>query len=98
MKGKFLSTALLAIALSVGAANAQVYVRIGPPAPVREVVPVRPSPRHVWVAGYHRWDGGRYVWVPGYYAVPPRPYYSRWVPGHWRETRHGWVWIEGRWR
>ena len=35
------------------------------PAPVVEVVTVRPSPRHVWVKGHHVWEGGRWVWLPG---------------------------------
>jgi hypothetical protein len=29
--------------------------------------------------------------------MPPRPYYHRWVPGHWRSTPRGYVWIEGHW-
>jgi len=63
---KLLFTAAFAVALLVPAANAAgVYVRVGPPRPVREVVMVRPSPRHVWVAGYHRWTGVRYDWAPG---------------------------------
>jgi hypothetical protein len=97
MKNKFLSTALLGLALAVGSANAQVYVRIGPPPPRREVIVERPSPRHIWVGGYYRWDGRAYVWMPGAWVVPPQPYYHRWVPGHWRETHHGWVWVEGHW-
>ncbi len=94
---KMLPTALLGLALAVGSANAQVYVRIGPPPPRHEVIVTRPSPRHVWVAGYHRWDGRAYVWVPGAWTVPPQPYYHRWVAGHWRETPHGWIWVEGHW-
>ena len=88
-----------ALTLSAAAAEAQVYVRIGPPPPVREVVPVRPvgHPNWVWQPGYHRWDGGRYVWVPGAYAAPPRPH-ARWVPGHWARRRSGWYWIDGHWR
>ncbi len=35
------------------------------PAPVAEVVTMRPSPRHVWVKGHHMWRGGAWVWVPG---------------------------------
>jgi hypothetical protein len=35
------------------------------PAPIAEVVTVRPSPRHVWVRGHHAWVGGKWVWVPG---------------------------------
>ena len=80
------------------AANAQVFVRIGPPPPrVHEVVPRPIHPGWVWQPGYHRWDGARYVWVPGVYAAPPRPG-VRWVPGHWRNTPRGYVWIEGHWR
>ena len=95
---KILSTGLLGLALAVGSANAQIYVRIGPPPPRREVVVVRPGPQYVWVAGYHRWDGNQYVWVPGAWVVPPQPYYRHWVAGHWRHERQGWVWVEGHWR
>jgi hypothetical protein len=96
---RLLSTAILAGALALGAASAQVYVRMGPPPPPpREYVPVRPGPRYVWVGGFQRWDGARYVYVPGRWVLPPRPYYHQWVPGHWRETRRGWVWVEGHWR
>ena len=35
------------------------------PAPVVEVVTVRPSPAHVWVKGHHVWENGRWVWIPG---------------------------------
>jgi hypothetical protein len=98
-RNKILSTALLGVALAVGSANAQVYVRIGPPPPPRrEVIVTRPGPGYVWVPGYHRWEGGAYVWVPGRWVLPPQPYYHRWVPGHWRETPRGWVWVEGHWR
>src|SRR5437763_290908 len=52
--------ALVALTLapaSPAAAGARVYVRIGPPVPVVETRVVAPSPRHVWIGGYHRWDG-----------------------------------------
>ena len=96
---KFVSTLLLGATLAVGAAEAQVYVRIGPPprAP-REVVPVRPGPRYVWVAGYHGWDGARYVWQPGAWVLPPEPHRSHWIPGHWRNSPRGYYWVEGHWR
>ena len=85
---------LLAGTLSAGA---QVYVHIGPPPPVREVIPPAPHPGWVWQGGYYRWDGARYVWVPGTYVAAPRPG-AVWVPGHWRNTPHGYVWVEGHWR
>jgi YXWGXW repeat-containing protein len=75
-----------------------VYVSIAPPAPIVEVVPVAPSPRHVWIAGYHRWDGRAYVWVPGHYVVPPHAHVV-WVSGHWAHHHsHGYYWVEGHWR
>ena len=94
---KFLLGAMLSAGIALSTANAQVVVRIGPPPPPREYAPVRPGPRHVWVAGYHRWDGRAYVWSPGTWVVPP-PRYHAWVPGRWRNTPRGYVWIDGRWR
>jgi hypothetical protein len=86
-----------AMFLAVGAAQAQVVVRIGPPPPPRVVIPVSPGPRYVWVDGYQRWNGRRYVWVPGYYAIPPR-HRAVWVRGQWVPRRRGYVWVPGYWR
>lgn len=95
---KALLSGLLCLFLSSTVSFAQVVVRIGPPPPVIVEHPgPPPSPRHVWVAGYHRWDGARYVWVPGYYAIPPRPH-AVWVPHHWVERHGTWVFVEGHWR
>ncbi|HEX6545092.1 MAG TPA: hypothetical protein VF023_02215 [Bryobacteraceae bacterium] len=95
---RLLSIAAFAIALTIGQANAaEVFVRFGPPRPPRQVVVVRPSPRHVWVPGYYRWVGGRYVWANGYWAVPPRPR-AVWIPGRWVHRHHGYVWVAGYWR
>lgn len=44
-----------------------VVVRPAPPAPRVEVIPRKPSPRHVWVPGEYRWRKNHYVWVPGHY-------------------------------
>jgi len=80
------------------AAGARIYVRIGPPAPVVEERIIAPSPRHVWIGGYHRWDGRAYVWVPGRWELPPSRYRT-WVPGHWvRHQRNGYYWVDGHWR
>lgn len=94
---KLLLGALLSAGIALSTASAQVYVRIGPPPPPREYVPVRPGPRHVWVAGYHRWDGRGYVWTPGTWVVPP-PHRHAWIPGHWRNTPRGYFWVDGHWR
>jgi WXXGXW repeat (2 copies) len=77
---------------------ARVYVSIAPPAPIVEVQTVAPSPGHVWIGGYHRWDGHAYVWAPGRWALPPRPH-AVWVAGHWSHHHvHGYYWVEGRWK
>ena len=79
-------------------AATRVYVRIAPPAPIAETRVVAPSPRHAWVAGYHRWNGHAYVWVPGRWDLPPA-HHRAWVPGHWvHHGHHGWYWVEGHWR
>lgn len=108
-KASLLVTAgLLALALAPPASAAprrvvvrkapgRVYVRVGPPAARVEVRTVAPSPRHVWIGGFHRWDGKAYVWVPGRWDLGPRAG-AVWVAGHWKNTPHGWEWIEGHWR
>jgi YXWGXW repeat-containing protein len=90
--------AVMVSAVSAWAApRGRVYVRVGPPAPIVEVRAVQPGQRHMWVAGYHRWDGRAYVWVPGAWALPPRPH-AVWVAPHWAHDRRGWYFVEGHWR
>ena len=86
------------LASSPALAAPRVYVTVAPPAPIVEVRVTAPSGRHVWVDGYHRWDGRGYVWVPGRWDLPPRAGHV-WVPGHWAHHRvHGHYWVEGHWR
>jgi hypothetical protein len=80
---KQLLTAVCGLFLTVGAANAQIVVRIGPPPP--RPVEVVPAPR----------EG--FVWVHGHYAHPPHRG-AVWYPGEWREEQGGHVWHEGYWR
>jgi hypothetical protein len=94
---KIALAALLAITLLPAASYAQVYVRVGPPAPIVEHRPVAPGRGYVWIGGYHRWDGGRYVWVPGRWDRPPREH-AVWVPHRWVHRHGGWVLVEGHWR
>ena len=68
-----------------------------PPAPIREVIPVRPSRRHVWVGGYWARRGGHYVWVSGHWALPPRAH-AVYVGPHWEHRGGGYIYIEGVWR
>ncbi|HKC25682.1 MAG TPA: hypothetical protein VKF32_13110 [Thermoanaerobaculia bacterium] len=87
-----------ALGSSPASARVRVYVNVAPPAPIVEVHPAAPGPRHIWIDGYHAWNGTAYVWTPGRWDLPPRER-ARWVPGHWRHHgRHGWYWVEGHWR
>jgi len=71
-----------------------VYVQVGPPAAVYEVVPARPHAGYVWVGGYYRWYGGRYTWVHGRYVQ----HAGNWCGGQWRHTpKRGYYWSNGRW-
>ncbi len=94
---KFLAAGILAFGLVAGANAAEVFVRVGPPRPHREVMVVRPGPRHVWIPGHYQWTHGRYMWVRGYWVMPPRPH-AVWVPGYWAPRHHGYVWVAGYWR
>lgn len=97
MLRKCLLSLLIGSGLIVGASAADIVVRIAPPHAVVERRGVAPSRRHVWVTGYHRWDGRAYVWEPGRWEVPPRAR-ARWVPAHWVRRSGGWVLVEGHWR
>ena len=86
-----------AAGLALSPAAAEVVVGVAPPRDVIETRIVAPSGRHVWIAGYHRWDGNAYVWAPGRWELPPRPH-ARWVAHRWVHRRRGYVLVEGRWR
>jgi hypothetical protein len=78
-------------------AAAQVYVRVGPPAPIVERRPPPPARDDAWHNGYWRWNGSRYVWAHGYYVHHPYGAHA-WVPGHWVHLRDGrWVFRDGHW-
>jgi hypothetical protein len=95
---KLFLTALFAVGLGIGVAQAaEVVVRIGPPRAIVEHRPPRPHHDHVWINGYHRWDGNAYVWVPGRWEAPPRPH-AVWVAPRWEHRHDGYVFVEGRWR
>ena len=80
------------------ASAARVYVKVEPPKVIVEERSPAPSPRHVWVTGYHRWDGKAYVWAPGGWQLPTKGH-SAWVEGHWSHHKsNGWYWVGGHWK
>jgi len=88
---------VFASALVFSAAGAEVVVRVAPPREIVETRAPAPSRAHVWIAGYHSWDGHAYVWVPGRWELPPRPH-AHWVKHHWVHRGGGYVLVEGHWR
>ncbi|HEX6793769.1 MAG TPA: YXWGXW repeat-containing protein [Casimicrobiaceae bacterium] len=93
---------LLALCVAVGSgaallpavASAEIYVRIAPPAPRTEVVPVM-RPGYVWVPGYWNWNGRHYVWVRGHTIRSRRGYH--WTPDRWAQDHGRWHRERGRW-
>lgn len=94
---KLFLTSLFGLVLGIVPARAEVVVRVRPPVRVVEHRGVRPSPRHVWIGGYHRWDGNAYAWEPGRWDVPPREH-AVWIAPRWQHRHDGYVFVEGRWR
>ena len=74
----------------------EMVVPVPPPALEKEVIPVAPSPDHVWVTGYWTYAYNGWVWVAGCHILRPR-LHAVWVPGRWERHVRGWVWIHGRW-
>jgi len=100
-----LATGLLAAPNFAPSAAASPRVDVGirvntPPPPLRrEVVVVRPGPRHVWVAGHWDWAPRRraYVWVPGVWVLPSHRH-AAWVGPRWERRGHRSYFIRGHWR
>ena len=94
---ELLFTALFGIAMGIAPIHAEIVVKLRPPISIHEHRTVRPSRRHVWVGGYHRYDGNAYAWQSGRWEEPPREH-AVWVAPRWQHRHDGYVFVEGRWR
>ncbi len=87
----------------------QLFAREQPLAP-RAITATPPPPPHIdpprppdpggnalWRAGHYQFRNGRYLWIPGAWVVPPRAGLE-WVPGFYKQTREGGLYINGHWR
>jgi WXXGXW repeat (2 copies) len=65
--------AMLLVTAKAGQAQVSVGIVIGAPPPPRvvAVVPTRPDPASMWVAGYWYPVGHHYKWHEGYWTRPP---------------------------
>jgi hypothetical protein len=88
---------VLAGGLAFQGSAAEVIVKVAPPHAIVEKRGEAPSKEHVWIAGYHNWDGHAYVWVPGRWERPPRPH-QVWVAHTWVKRGGGYVMVEGHWK
>jgi hypothetical protein len=52
--------------------------------------------KHVWIAGYYRWDNGAYNWIPGHWERKKAG--KNWVDGRWERRGDRYWWVEGGWR
>ena len=95
---KAIPAVLLGAALFLGTAYAEeIVVKAAPPRAIVEKRAPAPSHDHVWIAGYHRWDGHAYVWEPGRWELPPRPH-AVWVAPRWEHRNGGYVFVAGFWK
>jgi hypothetical protein len=95
---KIFLTAVCGLAIGIGSISAaDVVIKLRPPIAIREHRTARPSVRHVWIGGYHRWDGRAYVWEPGRWEVPPRER-AVWVAPRYTHRHEGYVFVDGHWR
>ena len=56
-----------------------------------------PGRDHVWVGGYHRYEGNAYHWQAGRWEQPPRAH-AVWVAPRYTHRHDGYVYSEGHWR
>ena len=75
----------------------EVIVEQAPPAPRHEVIPERPSPGHLWIAGHWAWHDNRQLWVRGRWELPPREG-AVYVQARWESRGGRFVFVDGFWR
>jgi hypothetical protein len=98
MNRKTLLSAAFATALMGFGAVAQaqsISIRIAPPAPRHEVVPVARA-GHVWVRGHYELRGNQYAWVPGHFVRARAGYVYR--DPQWVQRADGtWFMVGNTW-
>lgn len=97
MRNNFIALVFAGILSAGSGLAAEVFVSIAPPRVVVEHRGRAPSREHVWINGYHRWDGNAYHWEAGRWERPPRPN-AHWEQHRWEHRKGGYVFVEGHWR
>jgi hypothetical protein len=78
-------------------APVEIVVKQAPPTVRVEVVPARPSPKHIWVPGFWTWETTAYAWTPGIWMLPPEPA-AVWVAPRFESRSGVSVFISGYWK
>ncbi len=75
------------------------YVRIQPPASLKEEGATSVTEAQAWIAGHWAWQNGAFFWRPGTIVPRPSPT-ARWQQGEWERVvtrHHGWSYRPGHW-
>ena len=73
-----------------------IVINVAPPPPRVENLTPAPSPNHVWIGGYWRWNNGEHVWVSGHWEVRRDGYF--YAPAHWYRSGNTWTFSGGFWQ
>lgn len=95
---KLMLFSLFAFAVGIGTAQASgVVITLRPPKVQVEHRGPPPDKHHVWVGGYHKYDGHAYAWEKGRWEAPPHAK-AVWVAPRYNHVHGGYVFVEGHWR
>jgi hypothetical protein len=86
---------LTALAALAGCSPGRFVVQERPAEPVYER-PAPPNSNFIWIGPGYVKKGGKYEYRSGYWISPPNSNHH-WIDGRWKQTRRGWVWVNGHW-
>ncbi len=92
VQGLLLSIAVVAAATA--AAQVNFSIRVGPPPPMEETVPMLQQ-GYVWAPGYWAWNHDRHIWVRGRAMLQRTGY--RWQPDRWEQRGDSYYRQPGNW-
>ena len=87
---------LMILAALSGCETGRLVVKERPPERVYER-PVAPEPHYIWTGPGYAVADGKYEYRIGRWVAPPKSN-RRWMEGRWKETKGGWVWVNGYWK
>ena len=86
---------LTALAALAGCSSGRLVVQERPAEPVY-TRPTPPNPNFIWMGPGYVIKDGKYEYRGGRWISRPNGNH-RWIDGRWKQTRRGWVWVNGHW-